>query len=161
MTSSDTVFCYRCTPPRKFAAILPLLAMLGFSISIIMRKMQAGAPGVALHAFAACIFVGVICIYLYRNIVYRDTLYVIRGQGAAPASALRIQSDQLLALHVQKAPRFPSMAYSLAKQGFGGEKLMLETPRGLIPYGCGMRDRDIPAFIADLEAFCGRPLHVH
>jgi hypothetical protein len=134
--------------------------MIVLSLSIVGRKMAAETanPGIGLHVAAIVVFMLVLGIYLYRNLVFRDTLYVIRGQGSAPTSALRIHADQLLAVHLQPAPRFPSMAFSLAQQGFGGEKLMLQTPRGLIPYGCGMRDADIPAFIAELEAFCGRQL---
>ncbi|HEX8612014.1 MAG TPA: hypothetical protein VF800_12070 [Telluria sp.] len=131
-------------PPRRIGALLLCLAM-AVGLSVMMQHNAGKASPAPLAGWIVSVIMLLACLCVIgRNLFFSESLSVARGAIVSVADADR--------------PTYGTMAWSMSWWGFRGQRLLIETTEGGIPFGIGLSERQAADIIVRLEAFCGRQL---
>lgn len=128
-------------PPRRIGALVLCLICTAWLLMTMQHNAgKAAATPLAGWIMAVALLVGCLCI-IGRNLFFRESLSLARGSIVSVAEADR--------------PIYLSWEWSMSWWGFRGERLVIETTGGRIPFGIGLSERQAAGIIDKLDAFRG------
>lgn len=91
---------------------------------------------------------------LYRNLLFRDTLTIVRGEGR-PGQRLHCHAHEVLAIRRLPAPAPASPEGKWAALGLGSGLIELRTATQCFRFGVGLDDYALDAATERIALFCG------
>lgn len=126
-------------PPRRIGALVLCLTMMAWLL-MTMQQNAVKAAATPLAGWIVAIAMLVLCLCIIgRNLFFRESLSLARASIVSVAEADR--------------PLYLSWEWSMSWWGLRGERLVIETADGRIPFGIGLSERQVASMVDRLNAF--------
>ncbi|KQQ87300.1 hypothetical protein ASF77_17135 [Massilia sp. Leaf139] len=124
-------------------------------VPVLANSGQRAPQGAAGYLFIAVALGMLACMLgiLYRNLVFRDSLIVVRSEGM-PGQRFDCFVHEILAVRRLPAPAPSSPEGKWAALGLGEGLIEIRTETGSLRFGAGLHEHAIDAAIERITAFC-------
>jgi len=120
--------------PRAWAGVPQARAFLSLAVMLAMLVFVAGM--------------------LYRNLVFRDTLFIVRGEGQ-PGQRPTCFADQIVSIRRLPTPEPSSPAGKWRALGLGLGVIEIRTTQACLRFGVGLDEQAADTAASRIAAFCG------
>ncbi len=154
MNQTDTL---RIVCPRQLH-LMPIV--LGFLVMIMfvpaLPSVWARIPQARAFLSLAVMLAMLVCVagMLYRNLVFRDTLHIVR-RGAAPRQHSTCFADEIVSIRRLPTPGTFSPAGKWTALGLGQGLIEIRTTAECFRFGVGLDEHAVDAAAGRIAAFCG------
>lgn len=140
-----------CPAQRTFLGIaLPSITILMLGVGLFRQDFHF-----SLYAVVAAVFFAAALALLYRNLFYREALYVLRvGTDAPEAARICVRTSEIVGLRRLPDPIGFSAEQKWASIGLGKGLIEIETRTDTFRFGGGLGNYEIEANINRIAAFC-------
>jgi len=154
MDQSDTL---QIVCPRRHRFMPLVVACLGMIVLLSgLPKSWARLPEFA--AFLSLIVMLAMLMFmaaiLYRNLVFRDRLCIVRGEGQ-PGQRLNYFADEIVSLYRRSRSSPYSSEGKWEALGLDQGLIEIRTTRGFVRFGVGLNEKAADAATRRIALFCG------
>lgn len=155
MTQNDTL---HIVCPRQWH-LMPIMLAFPFMLILVpgLQHHWARLPESAGAWLPFAIMLGMVLVavgMLYRNLVFRDTLTIVRGEGT-PGQRLTCFASEIVSVRRLPTPEPSSSAGKWATLGLGQGLIEIRTANECFRFGVGLDDYALDATTDRIAAFCG------
>lgn len=151
---NDDLLTIVCPRQMRAEPVMLSCTMLLFLIATLVVNREALLdPRAWLPLVVILFMLGLALGILYRNLLFRDRLYIARDKQAWRAPA-PFGVDEIVSVRRLPHPDFYSMEASCARLGLGQGLIEIETSTERFRFGVGLHEYAIEPTIERIAAFC-------
>lgn len=116
------------------------------------RPIDAGAY---LFFAVSLVMILLILAILYRNLIFRDELYIVRGTTVpSKRGALCLDAADVVSVQVLPPSNFASFEWRMEWLGLGGGRIEIHTKTHRFNFGVGLHDSSFTEIFEKIAVFC-------